>query len=392
MRRNFRQTLKLVLVTWIASVSTLLGIIFPLSLHSSDSNDLEVAASFYRDSQVVSVFVGNNSGTQRKLSANSQSDEKNYLTPRKHKVNPIDYDFILGANNVCGERSPYLLIVVPSVPAHFQTREAIRKTYGSFANDSAYNTGAKGRLNVAISLIFVLGNAKSQFHTSLIKNENAIYGDILQANFTDTYHNLTVKMLVALKWISSHCKGASYVLKIDEDVFVNIPHLVTFLKAQPVHTEGTIFGKLHVDHPVLREGRWAVSVNEFPLAIYPSYAAGNSYVISGHILPLMFSYSEYVPYLSMEDVFITGCLGNIVGARKINVNGFTWWDKGVPRPCAFYKTKQFTGNRITVPYMYKLWAVYVSYRSVCTSYRKRLYQKNMKLNDIMDYLVLEKRT
>lgn len=368
-RRHIR-ILKLVMLTWIASVSTLLGVIIPVCLNQQNVQDQETTAMLLRSRHLEMSLTEDDPGSL---------SEREYLTPRTYRVNPINYEYILeGGDAVCGKQSPFLLIVVPSIPGHFETREAIRKTYGSFADNSVYNSGMKGSLNVSISLLFVLGNAKSEVQASLIKNENTIYGDILQGNFTDTYHNLTRKMLLALKWISNYCEGVTYMFKIDEDVFVNIPLLVTYLKTQPFVREGYIFGKIHAGHQVMRAGRWAVSEQEYPLPTYPAYAAGNSYVISGHILPLIFFYSEYLPYLSIEDAFITGCLGAVVGAKKISLLGFTWWDIQSPGACVFYERRMFTGNRITVPYMYKLWTAYVSYQAFCKHFRNEFLRGDLK--------------
>lgn len=49
-----------------------------------------------------------------------------------------------------------------------------------------------------------------------------LYGDIVQENFTDSYRNLTYKCIEAMKWISTYCNRTAYILKADDDVFVNI--------------------------------------------------------------------------------------------------------------------------------------------------------------------------
>ena len=40
---------------------------------------------------------------------------------------------------------------------------------------------------------------------SLVETESFIYGDIIQGDFIEHYHNLTLKGLFALSWISQHC-------------------------------------------------------------------------------------------------------------------------------------------------------------------------------------------
>ncbi len=44
------------------------------------------------------------------------------------------------------------------------------------------------------------------------------------------YRNLTYKHIMGLKWVSTHCSNAHTVVKVDDDTFVNIFQLTTFLK------------------------------------------------------------------------------------------------------------------------------------------------------------------
>lgn len=389
-RKNILRITKTVLLVWIACVSTFLGIIVPFYISEQSSRQTTELYYLQRGLQVPTELQGNRTLLQTKLAEKKRViKEQEYYIPRPRRVNPMDYEFLLLGKSVCDQSSPFLLITVPSIPGHFKQRDAIRRTYGSFAENNVYDSDVKQRLNVSVRLVFILGNAKSKSKLSLIQNENKIYKDIVQADFTDSYYNLTIKMILTLKWVSEYCPGARYLLKIDEDIFVNLPHLVEFLRVQKYYPEGSIYGKIHESHEVMRTGRWAVSKAEFPLIYYPPYAAGNSYVISGNIIPKLFHYSEYFPYLSIEDAFITGCLATVLGVRRFNTLGFTWWDQTLPPACGFYDRKQFTGNRVSVQDMYKLWAAYVSYRKYCRRYRPIFRERNVDFKDILS--VINKR-
>ena len=50
--------------------------------------------------------------------------------------------------------------------------------------------------------------------------------------FQDTYQNLTIKTVMGLKWMSIFCPKAKYVLKTDDDIFVNIPLLIKALEKE----------------------------------------------------------------------------------------------------------------------------------------------------------------
>jgi hypothetical protein len=47
----------------------------------------------------------------------------------------------------------------------------------------------------------------------------------------DTYRNLTLKHMLAYEWTLDHCPEANFVLKADDDTFVDTIHLPTFLKS-----------------------------------------------------------------------------------------------------------------------------------------------------------------
>lgn len=326
-----------------------------------------------------------NSESNLKTLSINETLEREFLIPRKEKVNPLDFKFILeGSNSICRNGSPYLIIFVPSRPGAITRREIIRKTYGSFAENSAYDTGVRKNISGPVRLIFMIGTT-NESSARYIVNENKIYGDIIQADFVDSYYNLTVKILLGMKWVASNCPKVKYFLKVDDDIFVNLPALIGFLKSEAYYKSGVMYGRLNLHRPVLREGQWAVRKEEFPLTYYPSYLAGNSYVISGNILQKLFHYSEYVPYLHIEDVFITGWLRTIVNARPIYVKKFTWWEQDSPNPCDFYENRRFTGNRINNAKMRKLWAAYMNYETLCKTHRLAFLKGTVKaVSEILD--------
>ena len=53
---------------------------------------------------------------------------------------------------------------------------------------------------------------------------------MIQENFLDSYHNLTYKSVMWLRWTAEYCPKAKYLLKMDDDIFVNIFKMVDWLK------------------------------------------------------------------------------------------------------------------------------------------------------------------
>ena len=72
-----------------------------------------------------------------------------------------------------------------------------------------------------------------------LESENDRYHDLLQGSFKDTYRNLTYKHITVLKWVLYYCPGVRYVLKSDDDVFVNTPMLMrTLVQVEHYSTVG----------------------------------------------------------------------------------------------------------------------------------------------------------
>ncbi|NXI81391.1 B3GT5 galactosyltransferase, partial [Rhipidura dahli] len=67
----------------------------------------------------------------------------------------------------------------------------------------------------------------------VLQEEDRLHGDLLQQDFLDTYNNLTLKTLMGLEWVSRFCPNATYVMKADHDVFLNLEFLARRLLQPP---------------------------------------------------------------------------------------------------------------------------------------------------------------
>jgi len=98
-----------------------------------------------------------------------------------------------------------------------------------------YLSGEGQSLTASVRIVFIVGRQKDEAMLgnetlNRIHIESEKYNDIIQENFVDSYNNLTLKSVMALKHISRSCfNTAAYFLKCDDDTFVNIPNLLNFL-------------------------------------------------------------------------------------------------------------------------------------------------------------------
>lgn len=131
-----------------------------------------------------------------------------------------------------------LFISILSAPNYNYKRDFLRKTWLRHLNDSHYH---QGLLDV-IGYGFILGKTSNQSLQSKIEEESKIHGDILQVEMVDSYHNLTRKVVSILNWVNSHCSCVDFVMKIDDDGYINVRNLATTL-ADLSPSELSVYGK-----------------------------------------------------------------------------------------------------------------------------------------------------
>ncbi|XP_078472120.1 beta-1,3-galactosyltransferase 4-like [Lampetra planeri] len=229
---------------------------------------------------------------------------------------------------------PFLLICVASAPEHRSRREAIRETWGGVRKVAVASGGGGRALDVRV--VFVLGVTRSDRTRASVQNESVERRDIVQVEFLDTYRNLTLKTMATLQWFVSRCPGVRFLLKADDDVFVNPHSLVEHLHgahgpASPADEDYGGGGKgggvggggggegghdlyLGRVHSRVRPNRDPaskafVSDERFPGDHYAPYCSGTAYVLSGSAARKVLSTALLLPapLLPLEDVFVGEC-------------------------------------------------------------------------------------
>ena len=76
--------------------------------------------------------------------------------------------------------------------------------------------------DVATRLVFLLGATDDTKLQNSISEESSAHGDIVQGEFLDTYHNLSYKAIMGNLWVSEFCEQAEFVVKTDDDQFVDL--------------------------------------------------------------------------------------------------------------------------------------------------------------------------
>ena len=63
-----------------------------------------------------------------------------------------------------------------------------------------------------------------------LEEESSKYGDIIQGDFLDTYHNLSYKAVMGNLWVAEFCSQAEFVVKTDDDMYVDLYEVHTLTR------------------------------------------------------------------------------------------------------------------------------------------------------------------
>lgn len=312
-----------------------------VTIISSNPND----TVFWNTSSLPHVILTNRTPVVNRASHPPQT------SVNSEPVFPHPYDYIIPNRDFCtrGSHSKKgklaLIILVCTSPGNFVQRQTIRETWASIPSLSN-NTGA-------VRVGFLLGETSNSSLQAKIMEEAALHVDIIQEDFVDSYQNLTLKSVMLLKWTTTFCPNVHFILKTDDDMFINIPNLLTTLVKLPHRSSvmyGVLFRKAKPNRNV--NAKWFVPKTQFEGDVFPDYLSGTGYVMSRDVVPKLLEVSYNLPFLVMEDVFITGLCASQAGIKRVGVKGFAHWHRP-PTGCSFRDA--VTGHHVTVKEMKKIW-------------------------------------
>ena len=139
-----------------------------------------------------------------------------------------------------------IAIGVISSPGQKTRRMAIRNTWGQWTRRKVTWRGKDRRISknmkkflekrnlykediehrsYSVSVFFTVGRVKSEEDMEFLHQEAEEYKDMLITNNKEGYSNLPLKTVAMMDYFTQHCHNASYLLKMDDDVFLTVPLL-----------------------------------------------------------------------------------------------------------------------------------------------------------------------
>lgn len=293
------------------------------------------------------------------------------LTPLNNFTFAYNYSPAEKCSTVSKESFPpnplTLLIVVKSAACNYQLRAAIRQTWGY----------EKRFADVNIRTVFVLGRCSPTSETSsgtqqctitkpsplfsakaltwlpkrndtpgvpgtsndeysldcqaLIDAEYKAHGDLVQAEFIDSYYNNTLKTMATLHWTVTHCSQVPFLLFVDDDFYVSVKNLLKFtrnflrranhevddglvetvLDDQPSEDSVQFDGRLYTGFVFPRSrpmrhlpSKWYISLAEYPFSRYPPYVTGGCFLLNNRTVADLHYASLYTQKFKYDDVYL----------------------------------------------------------------------------------------
>ncbi|XP_017785507.1 PREDICTED: beta-1,3-galactosyltransferase 5-like isoform X2 [Nicrophorus vespilloides] len=261
----------------------------------------------------ASLLTGKNATTV------SEAAPAGVQQPHQDLTRGVPAEFIYEAGHVgfnsdiCPDlgKNLQLLIAITSAPSHQSSRMAIRQTWGHYGS----------RRDVAIT--FMLGTTSNQTLIDQIKEEEFLYGDIITGKFIDTYDNLTLKTISMLEWVDNYCPKASFVLKTDDDMFINVSRLLAFIgKHKP--EQRNIYGRLAKKWKPIRnkKSKYYISPQQYKPAVFPDFTTGPAYLLPARLAKELYTAALNHTYFKLEDVFVTGIVANSLKIKRVHAPEF----------------------------------------------------------------------
>ncbi|KAH9498490.1 Beta-1,3-galactosyltransferase 1 [Bulinus truncatus] len=228
-----------------------------------------------------------------------------------HTTGGVVIPYIIINPNRCGFPEKIdILYLINSIPSNSEQRQKIRDTF----------VASKFFPPHVISYVFLVGaTAMSNLQTNL-KHESLMYGDIVQGDFRDMPGNSSLKGLMGMRWVTEHCSQAEFVMKIDDEVFVDSDKLLNGLLPAVKTAVGkrAILCAFNSQGPIPRVGLNSFAPNMFPnRTLLRPYCKGYAVIMTRPVISSLVAAAKFLPLLHVEDFYLYGVLPFVAGGVEV---------------------------------------------------------------------------
>ncbi|KAG0423088.1 hypothetical protein HPB47_001123, partial [Ixodes persulcatus] len=214
-----------------------------------------------------------------------------------------------------------VLFFVHSAPNHWKHRAVYRDTLASPMATGFFNWTA----------VYFVGESKDDDVSKAWNQLEADWtGDLVILPFLDSYRNLSLKFVGGMQWVIQNCPRARYIVKLDDDLFVEPKLLQWYMLSNVTATSRDLHCFIWDNMHTYRDpgSPWYVPMELFPAAHYYTYCSGRSIIMTMAVMRDLYRWSSLVPSYSVDDAYVTGDLALAAGVGHINMQAhITWADE-----------------------------------------------------------------
>lgn len=202
-----------------------------------------------------------------------------------------NFQYIINSDACKSQR--HTPILVHSYIGHFEYRRAIRQSYPQIILHQ-----------LGFHYVFMVGLSNSSDIQEQLLQESLQYSDIVQGNFQEAYRNLTYKHIMGLTWFVERCRKSTYMVKMDDDIAINI-----FQLKNVIERNYDLAGCIIKAKPIRdQNSKWYVSKEEFSDETYPAFLSGWLYTAKMTSVKRLLQAVRKEKYFWIDDLYVTGIL------------------------------------------------------------------------------------
>ncbi|XP_041443336.1 beta-1,3-galactosyltransferase 5-like [Xenopus laevis] len=191
-----------------------------------------------------------------------------------------------------GNPKPVVIMAIKSHPRSGARRQAARRTW-------AWEEEVEGYW---VKTIFLIAQTEVSGQMELVALESREFGDILQWDFNEGHHNLSLKERCFLEWLDSEVPEVKFIFKGDDDEYVNPRAVVHFIKEHG-SSPNTLHGHLLRHSTVMRSTKYAISKTLYSFDKYPSFLSGGGFLFPGTSVKYLHEVAQKIPVFPLDDVY-----------------------------------------------------------------------------------------
>lgn len=226
----------------------------------------------------------------------------------------ISKTYVVSSSQVCSSEEVFLLVLIFSSPGNTSRRNTIRQTWANITHIRGYST----------LILFTLGKPSSEATQLEVIKEAKKHQDVIEGAFLDSPENQTLKTMKAVEWTITFCPGAQFMLKVDEEMFVNLSSLIEYLLSLSTHPEDIYLGKV-VHHEMPNRDSQSddfVPLHKYSGKYYPDYCSATAFVISQDVARKIYVTSKQIPLSVSPGIFVGLCAKN-AGVMPVHSSRFS---------------------------------------------------------------------